>query len=496
MRKLAEILRVSVAISTFAGVSIGIVGCGGGSSTPPPTPTPTPSQVFPNDQSSAQSAPIKLGTSGGNANDLGTKVCCIGTLGSLWIKTGVTNPVILSNNHVLDRSGSGAAGEAINQPLQVACTAPTAPAPLIVAHLSQGTGLKPVANEPTEPCASDTKKAALCGHAPSNVDAAIAEIATGQVDLSGNILDLGPAGATSIAAAPPSSTIGTPALGEAVGKSGRTTGLTCSTIQSLGTRVLINYDANCGDTTPAFTSYFNDQIVISGGSFSAGGDSGSLVVDTATARAVGLLYGGDDVSTVANPIQDVIAAFGGNAAFTIVGAGDHAISCAKQATANGTQVGTAQSVLVPEERQRVSAVHKARSRSLVRDFGIRSVEIGPSADDPKEGALILHVSGKSVPAVPAVIDGVRTRLVFDDPNMQTSTISAQQVNQAMAVKDAHVFEYLGKGIQGVGISISADNPAETAISIYVIRGAAHPPIPPVIDGVRTRVIEGTQFKAY
>ena len=56
--------------------------------------------------------------------DLGTTVCCIGTLGSLWTKTGITNPVILSNNHVLDRSGKGAAGEAINQPLQLPAPRP------------------------------------------------------------------------------------------------------------------------------------------------------------------------------------------------------------------------------------------------------------------------------------------------------------------------------------------------------------------------------------
>ncbi len=98
-------------------VLIGAVGCGGGgSSTPVPTPTPTPSQVFPNDEQLAQSPPVKLGTSGGNANDLGAKVCCIGTLGSLWTAPGVTNPVILSNNHVLDRSDKGVVGEAINQP--------------------------------------------------------------------------------------------------------------------------------------------------------------------------------------------------------------------------------------------------------------------------------------------------------------------------------------------------------------------------------------------
>jgi len=281
-----------------------------------------------------------------------------------------------------------------------------------------------------------------------------------------------------------------------VGKSGRTTGLTCSTIQSLNTTVLINYDATCGDTTPAFTSYFNNQLVIAGGAFSSGGDSGSLIVDTGTARAVGLLYGGDNTSTVANPISDVIAAFGGPAALTIVGGADHSISCAKQATASAAQVGTAESALVPAERQRVAGVQKARSQALMRDFGFASIDIGPSADNPKEGALILHVSGKSVPAVPAVIDGVRTRLVFDDPGFTAPAIGAQQIGHATTVKEAHLLEFIGKGIQGVGIAVSSDNPAETAISFYVIQGQAHPAIPAVIDGIRTKVIEGTPFQAY
>ena len=312
-------------------VLIGAVGCGGGgSSTVLPTPTPTPSQVFPNDEQLAQTPPIKVGTSGGNANDLGAKVCCIGTLGSLWTAPGIANPVILSNNHVLDRSDKGVAGEAINQPLQVACTATGAAPPLTVAHLTKGATLKPVANEPGK-CGTST--APLCGHAPSNVDAAIAEIVPGQVGLDGSILDLGPAGATSIAAAPPSNILGIPSLGESVGKSGRTSGLTCSTIASVNTTVSIDYEATCGDTAPAFASYFTGQVIINGGTFSKSGDSGSLVVDTATARAVALLYGGSPTDTVANPIQDVVTAFGANSPLSIVGGPDHAVSCAHTATA-------------------------------------------------------------------------------------------------------------------------------------------------------------------
>ena len=487
MAKIAGILIGSI-------ILIAAIGCGGGSSTPAPTPTPIPGQIFPNDTASAQSPPVKLGTSGGNDGDIGPTVCCIGTLGSLWTHVGTTNPVILSNNHVLDKSGTGTAGEAIIQPLQAVCRAGH-PVPLTVANLTQAAALKPVANETTGPCQGNTTP--LCGHSPSNVDAAYAEIVAGQVDTSGNILDLGPVGTTTIAAAPPSATIGIPSLGEAVGKSGRTTGLTCSNIQSLNLTILVNYDAVCGAASPAFTAYFTNQVTISGGTFSAGGDSGSLVVDTGTSRAVGLLYGGNSTSTVANPIQDVIAAFGGPAAFNIVGGADHGVSCAHTATASAAQVGTTQAALLPQERQRVAAVQQRRAAQLMQDASIKSVTVGASADNPNEGALLIQVSGSTIPRVPPSIDGVRTRLVFDATASPHFSIGAQEVERATIVKEAHVGSLMGQpGIQGVGVSMSADNPAETAVSIYVVKGMAHAPIPAVIDGVRTRIFEGDRFRAY
>lgn len=473
-------------------VLLGAVGCGGGSSTP--APTPTPSQIFPNDEQLAQSPPVKLGTSGGNANNLGATVCCIGTLGSLWTAAGTTNPVILSNNHVIDNSDKGVAGQAINQPLQVACTATAAPPPLTVAHLTKGAPLKPVANEPGK-CGTST--APLCGHSPSNVDAAIAETVPGEVDLTGNILDLGPVGTTNISPAPPSGTIGIPSLGEPVGKSGRTTGLTCSTITSIATTISIDYEATCGDKSPAFASYFTGQVVIGGGTFSLGGDSGSLVVDTNTARPVALLYGGSPTDTVAHPIGDVIAAFGGPAAFNIVGGPDHAVSCAHTATASSTQVGAAQAALVPQERQRVTAVMQRRSAQLLQDSAIKSVTVGASADNAGEGALLIHVSGSTIPQVPPTIDGVRTRLVFDTQADQAfPSVAKEKIDHAMAVKETNVASLMSQpGVQGVGVSLSADNPTEAAISIYLLKGAAHPAIPAVIDGVRTRVFTSERFKA-
>jgi hypothetical protein len=260
---------------------------------------------------------------------------------------------------------------------------------------------------------------------------------------------------------------------------------------------VIEYDATCGDTTPAYASYFNGQIVIGGGAFSAAGDSGSLVVDTNTARPVALLYGGSPTDTVANPIQDVVAAFGANSPLSVVGGPDHAVSCAHTATASSTQVG-AQAALVPQERQRVTTVQQRRAAQLLQDSSIKSVTVGASADNAGEGALLVHVSGNTVPRVPPAIDGVRTRLVFDTAAEQAlPAVGKEKVTQALAVKEANVANLMGQpGIQGVAVSLSLDNPTEAAIAIYLLKGAAHPSIPPTIDGIRTRVFVSEQFKAF
>jgi hypothetical protein len=411
--------------------------------------------------------------------------------------------VILSNNHVLNKSDTGTTGDAIIQPLQAVCRA--GQIPLTVANLTEAAKLKPTVNEPGA-CGSST--APLCGHAPSNVDAAIAGIVVGQVDLTGTILDLGPAGATSIAPAPPSSQVVAPALGQAVSKSGRTSGLTCSNVNSINVDIQVDYDSSCNGPK-AFTAIFKGQVMISGGTFSAGGDSGSLVVTTDTARPVALLYGGNPTSTVANPLLDtrdsnglvahgVITAFtNASGPITIVGGGDHAVSCAHTASASAAQVGTTQAALLPKERERVTAVQQRRAAQLMQDASIKSVTVGASADNPNEGALLIQVAGSVVPRVPAVIDGVRTRVVFDASASPQPSVGAQEIDRAMLVKGAHAGSLMGQpGIQGVGVSLSLDNPAEAAVSIYVVKGVAHQPIPAVIDGVRTRIFEGDRFRAY
>jgi hypothetical protein len=445
------------------------------------------SVVFPNDNAGAQTIPVKLGTSGGNVNDVGATVCCIGTMGSLWTRADLAQPVILSNNHVLDRSGVGSPGESIRQPGPAACFGANTP----IATLTQGAALTPAGSAQGR-----------TGPSPSNTDSAIAQIVPGTVDLAGTILDLGPSSSTSIAAAPPSSTLATATLGMAVSKSGRTTGLTCSTVSSISTSVQVAYETSCGSNVTAFNATYTGQVVINGGSFSAGGDSGSLVVTTATARPVALLYGGSTTDTVANPIQDVITVLssGVNILTPVSGNPDHAVSCAPTAT-GGPQLGGTASATVPlsaTERQRVTAVHQRRAGVLMQDAAVSSVMVGASADSPGEGALVIHLSRAANAPIPAVLDGVRTRVVYDDGSgVVQPSIGQVQIDHATAVKEAHVADLMSQpGIQGVGVAISSDNPSETAVSIYVIEGVNHPVIPPVIDGIRTKIFSGTRFKAF
>jgi hypothetical protein len=90
-----------------------------------------------------------------------------------------------------------------------------------------------------------------------------------------------------------------------VQKYGRTTRLTHGTITGLNSTILVQYSAHF--------AIFTGQIMIQGTdtSFSAGGDSGSLVVtDDTTCNPVGLLFAGSSTTTYANPIGPVLARFG------------------------------------------------------------------------------------------------------------------------------------------------------------------------------------------
>jgi hypothetical protein len=87
-------------------------------------------------------------------------------------------------------------------------------------------------------------------------------------------------------------------------KYGRTTGQTKGRITGINATVNVGYDSG--------TARFVNQIIIQPGSFSAGGDSGSLIVVQKGADArkpVGLLFAGSPLITIANPITAVLERF-------------------------------------------------------------------------------------------------------------------------------------------------------------------------------------------
>ncbi|MCC6566942.1 MAG: hypothetical protein IT298_14375 [Chloroflexi bacterium] len=98
-----------------------------------------------------------------------------------------------------------------------------------------------------------------------------------------------------------------PQIGMAVRKAGRTTDYTQSMITLLNATVNVGYVTVRGPRTARFTG----QIIAQ--PFSQGGDSGSLVVDGAENKAVGLLFAGSAMATIFTPIDVVLAAL--NATF-------------------------------------------------------------------------------------------------------------------------------------------------------------------------------------
>ncbi len=103
----------------------------------------------------------------------------------------------------------------------------------------------------------------------------------------------------------PRSTPAEATLGMKVQKYGRTTGHTHGTVTGINAVIDVSYRGG--------TARFEDQILITGGGFSAGGDSGSLIVSegllAADRRPVGLLFAGSATSTIANPIDIVLQRF-------------------------------------------------------------------------------------------------------------------------------------------------------------------------------------------
>lgn len=97
-------------------------------------------------------------------------------------------------------------------------------------------------------------------------------------------------------------------LGLGVMKYGRTTGFTTGQISEINVTVSVCYETR-GPFMCAKAATFSDQIGIASETFSAGGDSGSLIVSQAGKNPVGLLFAGSSTRTLANRIDLVLDRF-------------------------------------------------------------------------------------------------------------------------------------------------------------------------------------------
>lgn len=97
-------------------------------------------------------------------------------------------------------------------------------------------------------------------------------------------------------------------IGLDVQKCGRTTGCTTGDVAEVNVTVDVCYTP-MGPFCAEYARFVN-QFTVTPGTFSAGGDSGSLIVtDDGANNPVGLLFAGSDTRTIANPIGPVLARF-------------------------------------------------------------------------------------------------------------------------------------------------------------------------------------------
>lgn len=466
--------------------------------------------VFPPNQNQ-QNVPIPLGVSGGNATDSSATACCGATLGALVSRGG--NQYILGSSHVLARDDSASRGESIIQPglIDSSCSASTV---TVVGSLSQFVNLE---NPGSTPLA----------------DAALAQVASGKVDPLGTILELGGNNNGNLPAdGPPHGGAGvTPAEAVSsvhsglVAKSGRSTGLTCSSIQAINVTAVVQYQKICG-AGATFTSTFSNLIDIHDGTFSAEGDSGSLIVTRDTADPVALLLASSDTDTLGNSISDVLGALAdqstGERPLFVGPVNPHSVAACNlpgpQARMAAQRLALSNVAPSPEQLQRATNTRDLHSSELLSLPAVQALGVGPSLDSADESAILLIVKkGVGASNLPLVVDGVRTRIIEVKNSPEHAMLSAAEstalapsppstpsmsalleaeLARARAVHAKRVGVLMGKtGVQGVGVTASADSPGDAALVIFLVRGVPHDSIPPVIDGLRTRIYESSRFRA-
>jgi len=221
----------------------------------------------------------------------------------------------------------------------------------------------------------------------SNVDAALAQLKPGLMDATGFIEDIGP----------PSSVVMAPSVGLGVAKSGRTTGFTTGTIASINTSVSVQYQRSCGQGKKFVVSYTN-QVVINSSTFSAGGDSGSLIVtNDSNHQPVALLFAGSSTTTIGNPISQVLTQVSNALGRTV------------------SFVGTTQAssmTTLAQDMEQASEVKKRHELEMMSQPGVWGMGNGvdPVSGEPTIMIFVDPSAGRAH-ALPGRLDNVKVHLV-------------------------------------------------------------------------------------
>lgn len=201
----------------------------------------------------------------------------------------------------------------------------------------------------------------------------------------------------------------TPTVGLSVAKSGRTTGFTTGSISSTTTTVNVKYSKSCGSNNgPTFT--FTNKVVINSSTFSAGGDSGSLIVSNNNChQPVALLFAGSSTSTIGNPISLVLTRLSASLGRTVSFVGSTCTSTASLASAGDG--------LSDASVDFATAVMKGREKNLMSRSGVIGVGIGASDDNASEAVIVVYVdvNAKDTARVPKSINGVKVKKIFTEP---------------------------------------------------------------------------------
>jgi hypothetical protein len=446
-----------------------------------------------------QAGYVQMGSSGGNVNDYDSRQdssgkeyvndCCGGTLGAL-VSDRDNNLFILSNNHVLAESDQARAGDTVVHPA------------LVDLECNPQSGRTVGSLRTVVPLQSTQ----------TNVDAALAA-ATPSVDSTGAILQLGPSINGVLSAAAPAAGTGEPLTASLLNqlrvvKSGRTTGLTCSTVNTVNLSVQVDYYYDCAETHPYYTKTYVNQIGMPGASFADSGDSGSLVLDAANAQPIGLFFasGADDSNhgfSVANPIQDVLNELGQKSqtdGLQIAGGAPHPITCPNY---DEHTLPVTRNVNSFQRLAAKSAADLAAATLVRPDNGILGVASGQSQDSPGDAAVIVYVDrNKPRPAVPMVINGVRTLVIPTDaaalgagtaPTTLTQVegihLTTEVLHAASTVQKQFAHQLMGDpAFFGVGVTQSYDNPTEAALVVLVDLTKTPKSMPDTIGGLRIRYL--------